>query len=128
VAAVATSGFGLVGGDEGGRHRGQGSGKPTVAVLNGTSVTGLADAVERKVIEPAGYRKGSVTNAGSSFANTVVMYPPGERTEAKRLADAIQPKLGETPVQEMTPDVKARAHGADLVLAVGLDDAGFGGA
>jgi hypothetical protein len=128
VAAVATSGFGLVGDDGGGRHHGQGSAKPAVAVLNGTSVTGLADAVERKVVKPAGYKKGTVTNAGSSFANTVVMYPPGGRTEAKELADAIKPKLGETPVQEITPDVKAHAGDAGLVLAVGLDDAGFGGA
>jgi hypothetical protein len=128
VAAVVTSGFGLVGDDDGGRHRGQGSAKPEVAVLNGTSVTGLADAVERKVVEPAGFKKGTVTNAGSTFANTVVMYPPGARSQAKKLADAIKPKLGETPVQEMTPDVKARAAGAGLVLAVGLDDAGFSGA
>ena len=67
-----------------------------------------------------------VTNSASSFANTVVMYEAGGRAEAKRLASAIKPKLGETPVQEMTADVKARAGGAPLALALGLDDAGFG--
>ncbi len=128
VAAVATSGFGLVGGD-GGRHQhGRDSAKPTVAVLNGTSVTGLADTVGKKVVRPAGYKTGMVTNAGSSFANTVVMYLPGGRAEAKQLAGAIKPKLGETPVQAITPDVKAHVGGASLALAVGLDDAGFGSA
>jgi hypothetical protein len=127
VVAVITSGFGLVGGDgERQRHKG-GSPKPTVAVLNGTSVTGLADTVDKKVVKPAGYKTGMVTNAGSSFANTVVMYPQGARAEAKQLAKAIKPKLGDTPVQEMTPDVKARVGTASLALALGLDDAGFGG-
>jgi hypothetical protein len=128
VVAVVTSGFGLVGGDgERERHK-AGSPKPTVAVLNGTSVTGLADAVDRKVVKPAGYKTGTITNAGSSFANTVVMYSSGDRAEAKRLAAKIKPKLGDTPVQEMTPDVKARVGGASLALALGLDDAGFGSA
>ncbi len=126
VVAVVTSGFGLVG-DGGDRHHHKGGQpKPKVAVLNGTSVTGLADTVDKKVVKPAGYETGMVTNAGSSFANTVVMYLPGGRAEAKRLAGAVKPKLGETPVQGMTPDVKARAGGASLALALGLDDAGFG--
>jgi hypothetical protein len=128
VAAVATSGFGLVGGDGGSRGHKRGPAKPTVAVLNGTSVSGLADTVDKKVIEPAGYKTGKITNAGSSFANTVVMYVPGDRASAKALSRAIKPKLGETPVQEMTADVKGRAGGAPLALALGLDDFGFGGA
>src|SRR5215212_8963651 len=46
AAAVLTSGFGLVGGDVGGHKRGSGSGqKPTVAVINGTNVPGLAALV-----------------------------------------------------------------------------------
>ena len=89
-------------------------------------VTGLADLVDKKVIKPAGYKAGVVTNTASSFANTVVMYEAGGRTDAKRLTGSIKPKLGETPVQEMTADVKARSGGAPLALALGLDDAGFG--
>ena len=54
------------------------------------------------------------------------MYVAGDRARAKKLSRAIKPKLGETPVQEMTPDVKGRAGGAPLALALGLDDAGFG--
>lgn len=128
VLAVATSGFGLVGGDgDGQSHKHASAPKPEVAVLNGTSVTGLADLVERKVVEAAGYKSGKITNATSSFANTVVMYASGERSAAKKLAKAIKPKLGDTPVQEMTGDVEALSAGAPLALALGLDDAGFGG-
>ncbi len=127
AAAVFTSAFGLVGDGGQGRER-HGSARPKVAVLNGTSVTGLADLVEKKVIEKAGYKTGVVANAGSSFANTVVMYLPGERGQAKDLARAIKPQLGETPVQQMTADVKGRAGGAPLALALGLDDSTFGSA
>jgi hypothetical protein len=126
AVGVLTSGFGLVGGGNGKHHDHHASPQPKVAVLNGTMVTGLADLVDKKVIEPAGYKAGVVTNTASSFANTVVMYEAGGRADAKRLADSIKPKLGETPVQEMTADVKARAGGAPLALALGLDDAGFG--
>jgi LytR cell envelope-related transcriptional attenuator len=124
---VVTSGFGLVGGNGGDGHHGRGAAaKPEVAVLNGTSVTGLADLADRKVVRDAGYKTGVVTNAGASFANTVVMYLPGGRSAAKKLAGAIEPKLGTTPVQVMTADVKARAGGAPLALALGLDDASLG--
>jgi hypothetical protein len=123
AVAVLTSGFGLVGG--GGKHHRQPAAapKPKVAVLNGTSVTGLADFVEKKVVKAAGYKPGMITNAASSFANTVVMYVPGGRSQAKKLASAVKPKLGTTPVQQMTVDVKSRAGGAPLALALGLDDA-----
>jgi LytR cell envelope-related transcriptional attenuator len=128
VVAVATSGFGLVGGQANDHHPKHAAAKPKVAVLNGTSVTGLADLVDKKVVKAAGYKTGMVTNAGSSFANTVVMYLPGGRADAKELAGAIKRKLGDTPVQAMTADVKSRAGGAPLALALGLDDAGFGSA
>jgi hypothetical protein len=95
-------------------------------VLNGTSVPGLAARVEQQVIDSSGYTAGAVTNTDSSIANTVVMYAPGRQDAAKALATAIQPKLGETPVQEMTSDIKAHAAGAPLALTLGLDDSQFG--
>src|SRR5215218_4091438 len=80
VAAVVTSGFGLVDENAGTKRHGRGSpAKPAVAVLNGTSVTGLADSVEKQVVRAAGYETGIVSNAGSSFTNTVIMYLPGDR-------------------------------------------------
>jgi hypothetical protein len=42
------------------------------------------------------------------------------------LATAIRPKLGKTPIQEITTEVRARAAGAPLALALGLDDSQFG--
>jgi LytR cell envelope-related transcriptional attenuator len=121
AAAVATSGFGLVGGSGGDKHHKHG-GKPKVAVLNGTSVPNLAARVDQQALKPAGYKSGMITNAGSTFAQTVVMYDSGHRADAKALATAIQPKLGKTPTQSMTADVKSHAGAAPLAIAVGLDD------
>jgi hypothetical protein len=97
-----------------------------VAVLNGTGVPGLAALVNEQVVKPAGYRTGTIDNAGSSFANTVAMFTPGHEAEAKRLAKAIESKLGDTPTQAMTTDARARAGGAPLALGLGLDDSRFG--
>jgi hypothetical protein len=127
AAAVLTSGFGLVGGSTDKHHKHASTGTRKVAVLNGTSAPGLAALVEQQVIHPSGYKAAAVTNTVSSIANTVVMYEPGQDAAAKALATAIQPKLGKTPVQEMTSEIKARAGGAPLALVLGIDDAGFGG-
>ena len=111
AAGALTSGFGLFGGDGAKRQEPRRSLlEAAVAVLNGTAVPGLADAGRKEVVKPAGYKAGTVDNAGSSFANTVVMFAPGREAEAKKLAKAIEPKLGETPTQAMTPDVE-RARG-----------------
>jgi LytR cell envelope-related transcriptional attenuator len=130
AAGVLTSGFGAFGGANDGKHRGHGgsSGKPNVAVLNGTGVSGLADQVDKQVVEAAGYKTRKVANADSSFANTVVMFAPGHEAQAKKLAKAIEPKLGNTPTQAMTTDVEARSGGAPLVLGLGLDDSQFASA
>jgi hypothetical protein len=128
VVGVLTSGFGLIGGG-GGDHKGSSGAKQkaTVAVVNGTSVPGLAATVEQMVVKRAGYDPGPVGNAPASVNTTVVEYSGGQRGDAQALATAIKPKLGETPVQAMTPDTQDIAGKADLALVLGLDDAGFGG-
>jgi|SRR5215211_136421 len=126
AAAVLTSGFGLVGGGSEERHNRGSSPEAKVAVLNGTSVSGLAARVEQEVVDSSGYKAGVVANAGSSFDQSVVMYAPGREAAAEALAGAIRRKLGKTPVQEMTADIKAHAQGAPLALTLGLDDSGFG--
>ena len=98
-----------------------------MAVLNGTDVPGLAALVDKQVVKDAGYKTGTIDNAGSSFANTVAMFAPGHEAEAKRLAKAIEPKLGDTPTEAMTTDVTARASGAPLALGLGLDDSAVRG-
>jgi hypothetical protein len=126
VAGVVTSGFGaFAGGDGDKRERDRASGKPSVAVLNGTGVPGLAEAVDRRVVEDAGYKTRTVDNAGSSFDNTVVMFAAGHGAQAKRLAEDVAPKLGQTPTDKMTAEVEARSKGAPLALGLGLDDAQF---
>ena len=129
AAGVLTSGFGLFGGNAPqSRNTHQGSTrKPTVAVLNGTSVPGLAARVGRKVVKAAGYRTGTITNAGSSFSGTVIMFTSGHEAQAKALATAVKPELGGTPTQGMTAEVRARAGGAPLALGLGLDDSRFQG-
>jgi hypothetical protein len=127
AAGALTSGFGVLGGEDGKRHkRGGASPKPSVAVLNGTGVPGLAALVGERVVKAAGYKTGTVDNAGSSFAQTVAMFAPGHEAQAERLAKTIESKLGDTPTQAMTTDVRARAGGAPLVLGLGLDDSRFG--
>jgi hypothetical protein len=130
TVAVVTKGFGLVGGEGGGggNHDSRGKKKlPKVAVINGTSVQGLAATVEDKVVKGAGYEPGAVGNAATSVNATVVEYAGGLRPEAQALARAVKPKLGSTPVQPMTSDVSDVAGKAKLALLLGLDDAGFGG-
>jgi hypothetical protein len=130
AVAVVTSGFGLVGGEGGGGggHDSRAKKKlPKVAVVNGTSVSGLAAAVEDKVVKRAGYQPGPVGNAATSVNATVVEYGSGLRPEAEDLAKAVKPKLGTTPVQPMTSGTRDVAGKAKLALLLGLDDAGFGG-
>ena len=130
AVGVVTSGFGLVGGSGGGGNGKHGSNarpKATVAVINGTSVPGLAATVEQKVVTKSGYKTGPVGNATTSVPQTVVEYASGMRPDAQKFAAAVKKELGDTPVQPMTPETKAAAGKVDLALVLGLDDAGFGG-
>jgi hypothetical protein len=129
AVGVLTSGFGLFGGNASQSREAQSGStrKPTVAVLNGTSVSGLAARVGHQVVKAAGYRTGTIANAGSSFSKTVIMFTSGHQAQAKELATAIKPELGGTPTQAMTADVRARAGGAPLALGLGLDDSRFQG-
>ena len=127
AVGVLTSGFGLVGDENGKGHRhGGASPKPTVAILNGTDVPGLAALVDKEVVKAAGYKTGPIDNAGSTVASTVAMFVPGHEADAKRLAKAIQSQLGKTPTQAMTSDISSRAGDAKLALALGVDDSQFG--
>lgn len=137
--AVATSGFGLIGG---------GSSDPAVettatteelekvevAVLNGTAaapgevgVEGVADTAS-KIIKgldaPVIYKIGAVETAGS-FPTSVVMFTDGSKAEATELAALLTDTFGETEIELMTEEIDAIANGADLALVVGVDDQGI---
>ncbi len=134
VAAVVTSGFGLLSSEGGGgkAKADKGPSHVKVAVLNGTAEPGvpavahLASEVEKQVVKPAGYGVGPVTNAPGSFTKTVVMFRSGHEGDAKALATAVRPKLGTTKTQPMTAPVQSTAKPARLALVIGLDDSSFG--
>jgi len=89
----------------------------TVAVLNGTTVTGLAadvgDTVERE-----GYQLGNVTNSlDQERAESVVFYAPGAEAEAKDVSR----RLKITQREGIDPDTQALAGDASVVVVVGSD-------
>jgi LytR cell envelope-related transcriptional attenuator len=147
AAGVLTSGFGLLGADEGnGREKRAGAekrqkkeesqSKPEVAVLNATQevgdsgvelggVPGLAKKVADQVLKPEGYPAGRQADAASGFDETVVMFEPEHEAEADELAGVVEAQLGPTEALPMIEDVRELADGADLALLVGRDDARF---
>lgn len=147
---IATSGFGVLGSDDGGSGQAAsgGGGKPgkngnraagnrgekssgdsEVAVLNGTAppggvgVAGVADRVAGDV-EGAGFAVATTDNA-PSFATSTVMWSgsPDAEADAQELADSLSAVLGTVPVVEMTPEIETVADGASLALIIGQDDA-----
>ncbi len=127
---VATSGFGLLGSEEGGKNadRAAPRAKIEVAVLNGTAVTeggtgvpGLAAEVG-DAVKKVGYKLGPVTDTGTPFAESVVMYDDGHQAEASQLADDISKELGKTDVQKISGSVKSEIGGASVVIVIGQDD------
>jgi hypothetical protein len=141
AAGVLTSGFGLLGSDDGqaggqGHKSGQKKEKKTkVAVLNATQITeggteiqgvqGLASAVADKIVKPAGFKAPASLqgDAPTGFPESVIMFEPGEDAAADELASGVEDKLGATSVEEITDDINAVAKGAQLALIVGQDDA-----
>ncbi|HMJ71882.1 MAG TPA: LytR C-terminal domain-containing protein [Solirubrobacterales bacterium] len=89
-----------------------------VTVLNGTAVEGLAgtygDMVERR-----GYQLGAVTNSRSSFADSVVMFQPGEGRAAHRVADSLEISR----VRPMTSEIVSLSAGAPVAVVIGDDNA-----
>jgi hypothetical protein len=89
-----------------------------VSVLNGTSVPGLAATYGDKV-EGKGFDLGAVTNSSASFAESVVMYKRGHKTEAQKVAK----QLGLTKLQLMSGEIESVSAGADVAVIVGEDNA-----
>jgi hypothetical protein len=93
-------------------------GEVEVAVLNGTSVPGLAAKVGDDV-RVNGFQLGAVTNSSHQFDQTVVMYEPGQERAAKKVAN----DLGVKPVQAINRQTERAADGADVVVIAGADRA-----
>jgi LytR cell envelope-related transcriptional attenuator len=92
----------------------------TVAVLNGTQVTGLASSTGQKV-SAAGFRLGNVATASQSTPRTesVVLYRPGQSRQARAVARKLDISQIE-PLSSTDPSA-ALAGAANVVVIVGAD-------
>jgi hypothetical protein len=89
----------------------------TVAVLNGTNVSGLAASTGQK-IRTAGFQLGNVTNASQQQrAESVVMYTAGQSKAAR----AVGRKLGISQIEPVDAQTAALAGSATVVVVVGVD-------
>lgn len=134
---IATSGFGLLGGDSTGEETTTAESssaseeKIEVAVLNGTApeegAVGVAGVANRasKLVKDAGYKVGEVETAPGSFPISVVMFEEGSKSDARELVAALEESFGPTEVEVMTPEIQSLAKNAALVLVVGVDDGGI---
>ena len=93
--------------------------KITVAVLNGTSIPGLAAQVGDRV-DADGFTLGTVSNASQTQgqrANSVAMYAPGHARDARLVAR----KLGISNVSPVDSNSQSIAGDASVVVIVGSD-------
>ena len=91
----------------------------TVAVLNGTSINGLAGQIGDRV-EADGFNKGTVSNASltnGQRANSVVMYVPGHQADAKLVAK----RLSVSNVEPADSASRQIAGDATVIVVVGTD-------
>jgi hypothetical protein len=89
-----------------------------VAVLNGTSVAGLAATYGEK-IEGKGFEAGPVTNSSETFERSVVMFKPGHEPEAKMVSK----RIAIPRVEPMSGEIAAVAQQANVAVVVGEDNA-----
>ena len=107
-------------GDRGGARRAAvNPANVTVAVLNGTTVPGLAASIGDRV-EQLGFQLGTVANGpdqGQQRAESVVMFAPG----AKREAALVSRKLGIPQREPVDPVSQGLAGDATVVVIAGAD-------
>jgi hypothetical protein len=86
----------------------------SVLVLNANGISGAAAAASDRLRARA-YRIAATGNAAQAYGQSVVLYRPGRRAEAKRLArDAGIILVG--PLDGLTP---RQLHGAQVALVLG---------
>lgn len=93
-----------------------------VAVLNGTSVAGLAATYGDKV-EGKSFELGAVSNTDQPFDASVVMFERGHKPEAQKVAKQLQI----SKLSLMSPEVEAASEGAKVAVVVGEDNAAAAG-
>lgn len=90
----------------------------TVAVLNGTSVNGLAGLVSSDV-ESFDYEIGAVTSTAPGVEKTMVFYADGQKPAAQRVAR----DLGVKEVKPIDRESRSLVGDADVVVIAGEDRA-----
>jgi LytR cell envelope-related transcriptional attenuator len=94
-------------------------GNVTVAVLNATTVPGLAAAL-RDQIAAAGFKKGMVNVfSDQQLTESVVQYAPGHQAEAK----AVSRRLDISQLEPITANSRALAGDATVIVIAGADKA-----
>jgi LytR cell envelope-related transcriptional attenuator len=88
----------------------------SVAVLNGTAVAGLGAKVADDVTAN-NFTLGTVGNSRKEYDQTVVMYEPGEKKAALKVAH----DLGVKPIQNIDRATQEEAGNADVVVIAGRD-------
>jgi len=92
-------------------------GSVTVAVLNGTTVPGLAAQIGDSV-EKQGFQLGTITNStDQQRAESVVLYAPGAEMEARDVARRL--KISQR--EEADPDSQGLAGDATVIVVAGQD-------
>jgi hypothetical protein len=94
-------------------------GDVTVAVLNGTTVPGLA-ATLRDQIAAAGFKEGAIDiYSDQQLASSVVQYAPGRQAAAK----AVGRRFGISDLEPVTANSRALAGDATVIVIAGADKA-----
>jgi hypothetical protein len=95
-------------------------GNVTVAVLNGTTVPGLAATLSDQ-IGAAGFKIGTITNfsPNQQLAESVVQFAPGHETEAK----AVGRRIGISQREPISQSSLALAGDATVIVIAGADKA-----
>jgi hypothetical protein len=114
------------GGDDGGGEQPQRRGgaevdpaNVTVAVLNGTTVPGLAATLSDEV-GAAGFKVGTITNfSDQQLAESVVQYAPGHEAEAR----AVSRRLKINQREPVSSSSQTLAGDATVVVIAGADKA-----
>jgi hypothetical protein len=129
VGGAAAYGVTQLIGDDGGDNSGNAQakrngaavkpGNVTVAVLNGTTVPGLA-AMLSDQIAAAGFKKGTINDySDKQLAESVVQYAPGHEAAAK----AVSRRLGISQREPVTANSRALAGDATVIVIAGADKA-----
>jgi hypothetical protein len=123
AAAKTTTGGGAASPSGGSANAKVNRGQVKVAVLNGTTFTGLARSASDKLTK-AGFQQGVVTNdtTNQTRSATAIFYADGQKNAALEVARIVG--IGRDAVQKLDANTRGVAgEDAEVVVSVGADQA-----